>query len=43
VIVVGTVGIHDDNHPLRMISLETPGPLVHLPPEAIIGDVRAKL
>jgi hypothetical protein len=41
-IAIGTVGIHDHNHPVRVISRETPGPLVRLPPEAIIGDSRAK-
>jgi hypothetical protein len=40
VIVVGTVGIHEHNHPLRITAPETPGPLVRLPPEAIIGDAR---
>ena len=40
-VVVGMESIHEHNHPVRVLARETFGPPVRLPPEAIIGDVRA--
>jgi hypothetical protein len=38
VIFIGIVGVNNENQPFRIICVETLGPMVRLPPKAIIDD-----